>query len=157
MLRLLSLFLLLATTSIPAYSQVFGQLANFDVVNDTGKTAHGFEIDIHDIHSSDITSIFGAADRWPNMERYGAPTVAEYTDATGFGVKITYQANYNGAWSSGTPSGTLRSAHLTVAGPTARPIMARSILATILVSVPRSVRPMSNIPGWSKLPEIQVH
>lgn len=107
MLRVLSLFLFLATTSIPAYSQVFGQLANFDVVNDTGKTAHGFEIDIHDIHSSDITSIFGAADRWPNMERYGAPTVTEYTDATGFGVKITYQANYNGAWSAGTPSGTL--------------------------------------------------
>ncbi|TAK63119.1 putative Ig domain-containing protein [Methylobacter sp.] len=107
MLRLLSLFLLLAAMSIPAYSQVFGQLANFDVINDTGKTAHGFEIDIHGIHSSDITSIFGAADRWPNMERYGAPTVTEYTDATGFGVKIIYQANYNGSWSAGTPSGTL--------------------------------------------------
>ncbi|MFZ2406293.1 MAG: putative Ig domain-containing protein, partial [Methylobacter sp.] len=107
MLKGLSLFLLLATTSIPAYSQVFGSLANFDVVNDTGKTAHGFEIDLHGIHSSDISSIFGAANRWPNMERYGAPTVAEYVDATGFGVKITYQANYNGAWSAGTPSGTL--------------------------------------------------
>jgi Putative Ig domain len=107
MLKRSSLFLVLATAAIPAYSQVFGSLANFDVVNDTNKTAHGFEIDIHDIHSSDITSIFGAANRWPNMERYGAPTVTEYSDATGFGVKITYKAAYNGAWAVGTPSGTL--------------------------------------------------
>jgi hypothetical protein len=107
MLRRSSVFLLLATAAIPAYSQVFGSLANFDVVNDTDKTAHGFEIDIHDIHSSDITSIFGAANRWPNMERYGAPTVTEYSDASGFGVKITYKASYSGSWSVGTPSGTL--------------------------------------------------
>ncbi len=107
MIRRSSLFLLLAAATIPAYSQVFGSLANFDVVNDTDKTAHGFEIDIHDIHSSDITSIFGAANRWPNMERYGAPTVTEYSDISGFGVKITYKATYNGSWSVGTPSGTL--------------------------------------------------
>ncbi|SJM92430.1 conserved exported hypothetical protein [Crenothrix polyspora] len=107
MSRRSSVFLLLATAAIPAYSQVFGSLANFDVVNDTDKTAHGFEIDIHDIHSSDITSIFGAANRWPNMERYGAPTVTEYSDASGFGVKITYKASYSGSWSVGTPSGTL--------------------------------------------------
>lgn len=106
-LRFLSLFLLLATTSIPAYSQVFGSLANFDVVNDTGKTAHGFEIEIHDIHTNNITSIFGAANRWPNMERYGSPSVAEFSDASGFGVRIRYQSAYNGSWSVGTPSGTL--------------------------------------------------
>lgn len=98
-----SAFLLLATMAIPGYSQVFGSLANFDVVNDTGKTAHGFEIDIHGIRAGDISSIFGAANRWPNMERYGNPTVTDY----GNGVKITYQATYNGTWSAGTPSGTL--------------------------------------------------
>jgi Putative Ig domain len=102
-----SLFLLLATAALPCHSQVFGSLGNFDVVNDTDKTAHGFEIDLHGIHASDITSIFGAASRWPDMERYGAPAVTEYTDASGFGVKITYKASYNGAWSVGTPSGTL--------------------------------------------------
>lgn len=89
--------------AMPGYSQVFGSLANFDVVNDTGKTAHGFEIDMPGIHSSDITSIFGAANRWPNMERYGNPTVTDY----GTGVKITYKATNNGSWSAGTPSGTL--------------------------------------------------
>ena len=108
MKKFLWLALLLAFASVPAHSQVFGSLANFDVVNDTGENAHGFEIEIEDIHSSDITSIFGAANRWPNMERYGAPTVTEFTTATGGpGVKITYKANYNGTWSVGTPSGTL--------------------------------------------------
>ncbi|MGZ8152585.1 MAG: putative Ig domain-containing protein [Methylovulum sp.] len=107
MLNRSSIFLLLATMATPGYSEVFGSLANFDVVNDTGSTAHGFEIDIRDIHSNEITSIFGAASRWPDMERYGAPTAIEYTDANGFGVKITYKATYNGNWSVGTPSGTL--------------------------------------------------
>ena len=97
-------FLLFSITAIPGHSQVFGSLANFDVVNDTGEDAHGFEIDIEGIHSSDITSLFGAANRWPNMERYGSPTVTD----TGTGVRIVYQANYNGAWSATTPSGGLK-------------------------------------------------
>ena len=106
--RLLSLILLLCTAKA-GYSQVFGALANFDVVNDTGKTAHGFEIELHDIHKTNITSIFGDATRWPNMVRYGSPTVTEFTDniGLGYGVKITYQATNNGTWSVGTPSGTL--------------------------------------------------
>ena len=99
--------LILALSVQNAHAQVFGSLANFDVVNDTGKTAHGFEIDIRDIHSGDISSLFGAANRWPNMERYGAPTVTDFTDASGFGVKIVYQASNNGTWSAATPSGTL--------------------------------------------------
>ena len=99
-----SLLLLLAgMAASPAYAQVFGSLANFDVVNDTGKTAHGFEIDIDGIHSTDITSLFGSANRWPNMERYGDPVVTD----TATGVKIVYQATYSGSWSAGTPSGTL--------------------------------------------------
>lgn len=91
-----------------AMASVYGTLDNFDVVNDTGGTAHGFEIEIHDIHESNITSIFGDATRWPDMERYGVPTVTEYSDASGFGVRITYKATYsNGSWSASTPSGTL--------------------------------------------------
>jgi len=86
----------------PLYAGVFGPLANFDVVNDTGKVAHGFEIEIHDIHKSNITSIFGDASRWPGMERYGVPTVTEFTDVSGFGVRIRYEDA-----SKSTPSGTL--------------------------------------------------
>ncbi len=102
-LKSLYLALLLSGVASSAYAGAYGSLANFDVVNDTGKTAHGFEIDIEGIHSTDISSLFGAANRWPNMERYGAPVVTD----TGAGVKIVYQATYNGVWSAGTPSGTL--------------------------------------------------
>ena len=97
------------TMALPlAYASVFGPLANFDVVNDTGETAHGFEIEIEDIVEADITSIFGAASRWPNMERYGPPTVALFNDGIRRGVRITYKGVFNGAsWSIGTPYGTL--------------------------------------------------
>ena len=30
-------------------------VGNFDVINDTGSVAHGFEIDLEGLHSSDIT------------------------------------------------------------------------------------------------------
>lgn len=95
----------LAAVAFPAAAQagVYGSLDNFDVVNDTGDEAHGFEIDIEGAHAADITSLFGAATRWPNMERYGSPTVTD----TATGVSIVYQAAYNGGWSAGTPSGTL--------------------------------------------------
>jgi len=100
----LSAITLLAAMATPVYAQVFGSLANFDVVNDTGSTAHGFEIDIEGISSAEISSLFGSANRWPNMERYGSPTVTD----TATGVKIVYQASYTGGkWSAGTPSGGL--------------------------------------------------
>ena len=93
-----------AVVAVPASAGVYGSLANFDVVNDTGETAHGFEIDIEGITPSEITSLFGDASRWPGMERYGSPVVT----STGTGVKIVYEATYGaGGWSSGTPSGTL--------------------------------------------------
>lgn len=98
--------------SVAGHATTFGPVENFDVVNDTGKTAHGFEIELDDLQQSEITSIFGDASRWPNMERYGAPTVYEYADAnakrTGKSVKITYQGTYGtNGWDVGTPSGTL--------------------------------------------------
>lgn len=43
-----------------ANAGVFGSLANFDVVNDTGTTAHGFEIDLEGIDKSHITRGFFA-------------------------------------------------------------------------------------------------
>ena len=104
MIKQTTLVLLLTAMASPVYAQAYGSLANFDVVNDTGSTAHGFEIDIEGIHSTDISSLFGSASRWPKMERYGNPVVTD----TATGVKIVYQATLNGnSWSAGTPSGTL--------------------------------------------------
>lgn len=98
----------LAGLSCSALAGVFGTLGNFDVVNDTGSTAYGFEIDLEGLHSTDITDTFGGAGRgFPtSVERYGAPTITEYNNGSVFGVKVTYQAIYSGgAWSVGTPSG----------------------------------------------------
>lgn len=103
-----SVFLL---ASMSANATTFGPVENFDVINDDpqGRTAHGFEIVMHGIAPSDITSIFGDdgslyMERWSGMERYGVPTISTVGDAT----VITYKANYGGNWSVGTGAGTLK-------------------------------------------------
>lgn len=92
-----------------ASAQVYGSLANFDAVNDTGEIAHGFEIQIEDpsYDRSKISSIFGLDRNFgvppSSVERYGAPTI---TDLPGIGVTVRYQASFAaGAWSVGTPTG----------------------------------------------------
>ena len=90
-------------------------LGNFDVVNDTGHTAHGFEIEIEDSsydHPGVISSIFGLDRNFgvpaASVERYGAPSV-EYI--AGFGARITYRATFaNGTWNVGTQSGVFNNA-----------------------------------------------
>lgn len=100
-----------------AHASVIGFLGNFDVINDTGKTAHGFEIDLEGLHSSDISDVFGGPGRgFPtgrgfdpsnSVERYGAPVIAEYSAGSIFGTKITYQGVFDGSsWDFGTPSGS---------------------------------------------------
>lgn len=99
---------------------VIGFLGNFDVINDSGSVAHGFEIDLEGLHSSQITDTFGGAGRgFPSgrgfnpsisVERYGAPTITEYSNGSTFGTKVTYMGLYNGTnWDYGTlsvPGGT---------------------------------------------------
>ena len=56
-----------------------GSLGNFDVLNNTGEPAHGFEIQMEGIQAADLTRIFGY---WPalggNVIRYGAGTAINY-------------------------------------------------------------------------------
>ena len=114
---ILTVALSVAISPSVSSAQVLGFLGNFDVINDTGKTAHGFEIDLEGLHSSDITDTFGGLGRgFPtgrgfdpltSVERYGSPTITEYTNGATFGVKITYTGLFDGAnWDFGTPSGT---------------------------------------------------
>lgn len=93
----------------PASAQVYGSLANFDAVNDTGETAHGFEIQIEDPNydRSQLASIFGLDRNFgvppTSVERYGAPSIIE---TPGVGVTVRYAATFSGgAWSAGTPTG----------------------------------------------------
>lgn len=95
--------------SSPATAQVYGSMANFDAVNDTGGDCQGFEIEIDDpsYDHTKLISIFGLDRNFgvppTSVERYGAPTI---TDLPGVGVSVRYQAQFaGGAWSQHTPSG----------------------------------------------------
>lgn len=94
---------------------ILGFLGNFDVINDTGSTCYGFEIDLEGVHSSEVTDVFGGPGRgFPSgrgydpltsVERYGSPSVVEYTSGATYGTKVTYKANYDGmSWDFNTPS-----------------------------------------------------
>jgi len=88
---------LLLPLTLPAAASTFGSLANFDVVNDTGHNAYGFEIEIEDSrydHAGTISSVFGydrvfgfISNDPGAVVRYGKPTI-EYI--AGFGARITY-------------------------------------------------------------------
>lgn len=95
----------LAATLVPAAGSaaVFGSLGNFDTVNDTGKPAYGFEIDIEDasFDHTKITSVFGYDRVFSFISpdpgavvRFGKPTI---TDVAGYGVKIVYGGAIGGS------------------------------------------------------------
>ena len=108
----------LAISPSVATAAVIGFLGNFDVINDTGQTAYGFEIELEGLHSSDITDVFGGPGRgFPtgrgfdpatSVERYGAPSVTDYTNGAIFGTRVTYSALWDGTnWDYNTPSGNV--------------------------------------------------
>ena len=86
-------------------STAYGDLNNFDVFNDTGQDCHGFEIELDDIHSTDITYTF-------DWNHYGTPRIIEdSTSVPGHtNVIVRYAAVWaNGAWSAYTavPTGPI--------------------------------------------------
>ncbi|MBP1687830.1 MAG: hypothetical protein H6Q33_3973 [Deltaproteobacteria bacterium] len=73
---------------------VIGDLNNFDTLNDTGQRCYGFEIEIDDIHSTDITYTF-------DWNHYGAPKIREdNTDPAHPKVFVRYEStkDTNGNW-----------------------------------------------------------
>lgn len=86
-------------------STAYGSLHNFDVVNDTGTECHGFEIEIEDIHSSDITYTY-------NWNHYGTPQIIEDNSnplRPRVIVRYASKRDTNGNWASYTaiPSGPI--------------------------------------------------
>ena len=79
-------------------SIAYGSINNFDTVNDTGSVCHGFEIELDDIHSTDITYTY-------DYNHYGAPQITE-DDAIPAHPKVfvSYQSakNTDGTWASFT-------------------------------------------------------
>ena len=79
-------------------STAYGSLNNFDCVNDTGVEAHGFEIELDDIHSTDITYTY-------DYNHYGVPKITQdSTDTSHPKVFIRYAATRDSAgnWSAYT-------------------------------------------------------
>lgn len=101
----------LAALGMGARGQVIGSYDNFDCFNDTGEEAEGFEIDVEDVGSSDLTREFPSNFAQPWLIRYGLPVVTAYDwtsatpdaahayDAGHKGVLITYAASLvGGVW-----------------------------------------------------------
>ena len=51
-------------------SIAYGSINNFDTVNDTSNVCHGFEIELDDIRSADITYTY-------DYNHYGTPRITE--------------------------------------------------------------------------------
>jgi hypothetical protein len=78
-------------------SQAYGTINNFDVVNDTGVPCHGFEIELDDITSAQITYTY-------DWNHYGTPVITtDSIDPAHPKTYVRYLAKYtNSAWSAYT-------------------------------------------------------
>ncbi len=88
-------------------SIAYGSINNFDAVNDTGTNCHGFEIELDDTHSTDITYTY-------DWNHYGTPAISEDTVSRPGHTNtiVHYAAKYDaiaGAWSAYTavPTNTI--------------------------------------------------
>ncbi len=93
-LSTLAIAMLLFGANSASATTVIGDLNNFDTLNDTGQRCYGFEIEIDDVHSTDITYTY-------DWNHYGAPKIREdNTDPLHPKVFVRYEStkDSNGAW-----------------------------------------------------------
>ncbi|MDD5276161.1 MAG: putative Ig domain-containing protein [Methylovulum sp.] len=90
---------LLSLNSTAYAVTIYGGLGNFDAVNDTGVEAHGFEIELDDVISTQIGGTY-------DYNHYGHPIITQDDSIPGHPkVFVRYQAKYDavtGQWSSFT-------------------------------------------------------
>jgi hypothetical protein len=106
-LRILAVTLgsLMLAAGISNASTAYGTINNFDTVNDTGVECHGFEIEIEDLHSQDITYTY-------DWNHYGTPRITE-DSANPLHPKVIIRyasaKTTNGTWAAYTaiPSGPI--------------------------------------------------
>lgn len=89
-----ALTLILSSFVLSTRAAFYWTLYDFDVINDTNETCHGFEIDLEGIHKEDVTYTFGAP-----MSRYGDPTREDKFDSYGniVGCYLRYRAEFDEA------------------------------------------------------------
>src|SRR5690348_6343017 len=71
---LLAMCVLASASGMARASVAYGSINNFDTVNDTSNVCHGFEIELDDIRSTDITYTF-------DYNHYGTPKITEFTSS----------------------------------------------------------------------------
>ncbi len=86
-------------------SIAYGSINNFDTVNDTGHECHGFEIEIEDCHSTDVTYTF-------DWNHYGTPKITQDDSVAGHPkcvIRWESKKNPDGSWAAYTaiPSGPI--------------------------------------------------
>ena len=86
-------------------SIAYGSINNFDTVNDTGSECHGFEIELEDCHSADITYTY-------NYNHYGTPNITEDNSVPGHPkciIRWESKKKPDGSWASYTaiPAGPI--------------------------------------------------
>lgn len=86
-------------------SIAYGSINNFDTVNDTGHECHGFEIELEDCHSTDITYTY-------NYNHYGVPQITEDNSVAGHPkclIRWESKKNADGSWAAYTaiPAGPI--------------------------------------------------
>src|SRR4029079_19701162 len=84
-------------------SIAYGSINNFDTVNDTGHEGHGFEIELDDCQSTNITYTY-------NYNHYGAPRNTQDGSVAGHPrciIRWESKKNPDGCWAAYTaiPSG----------------------------------------------------
>lgn len=103
---ILSSLFLWSSASLPCDASIaYGSLNNFDTVNDTGQECHGFEIEIEDCHSTDITYTF-------DYNHYGVPHISQDDSIPGHPkcrIRWESKKNPNGTWAAYTaiPAGPI--------------------------------------------------
>lgn len=101
----LVVFLFVSLFSQACASIAYGSINNFDTVNDTGKVCHGFEIEIEDCRSVDISYTY-------DYNHYGTPKISQDDSVAGHPrcvIRWESKRNPDGSWASSTaiPSGPI--------------------------------------------------
>lgn len=96
---------LLLSPGVARASIAYGSINNFDTVNDTGKECHGFEIEIEDCRSTDISYTY-------NYNHYGTPRITQDDSVTGHPkclIRWESRKNPDGSWAAYTaiPAGPI--------------------------------------------------
>jgi hypothetical protein len=92
-ISLAGIALLVWSGSTARASVAYGSINNFDTVNDTSNVCHGFEIELDDTRSTDITYTY-------DYNHYGTPQISEFTTNDSIGWHTNVIVRYEAVWTN---------------------------------------------------------